>query len=104
MGAAAPFTASSAALLEELKRVERGKTDRWVFESPEVCIKCKPRKVMLEDKPRTEWNREAVCIELPFKEALLFVRALAVRVCLAGTAKKRADCQVNGVCRRWSVI
>lgn len=29
-----PFPAASAALLEELKRVERGKVDEWEFESP----------------------------------------------------------------------
>jgi hypothetical protein len=45
-----PFTASSAALLEELRRVERGECDEWVFESPESRTTCTPEKLTLEEK------------------------------------------------------
>lgn len=68
-----PFTAGSAALLEELRRVERGECDEWVFESPESRITCTPEKLKLEEKPGGEREHKALRIELQFKEALLLL-------------------------------
>jgi hypothetical protein len=47
-----PFPPSSAALLEEIKWVERGEADEWEFESPEVCITCTPETVTIEGKSK----------------------------------------------------
>lgn len=52
-----PFPAASAVLLEELKRVERGEVDEWVFESPEARVTCPQETVTVEDKSNTGWGR-----------------------------------------------
>ena len=46
------FPAVSAALLDEIKRVDSGEADEWVFESPEARITCTPEKLTLEEKPK----------------------------------------------------
>jgi len=46
------FTVASAAMLEDLRRVECVECDEWVFESPEARITCTPEKLTLEEKPK----------------------------------------------------
>lgn len=68
-----PFTVASAAMLEELRRVERVECEEWVFEGPEARITCTPKKLTIEEKSWEEGKREAIRIELPFKAALLLL-------------------------------
>ena len=68
-----PFTAASAALLEEIKRIERGEADEWVFESPEARITSTPEAVTVEDKSKTGRGHDPHRIDLPLKEAPLLV-------------------------------
>lgn len=68
-----PFPAASAALLEELKRVERGEPNEWVFESPEARITCTPKALSIEDKSNTGRGQNPLQIDLPLKEASLLL-------------------------------
>lgn len=68
-----PFPAASAAMLEEIKRVERGEADEWEYESPEARITCTPETLMVEDKSKTGRRHDPLRVDLPLKEASLLL-------------------------------
>lgn len=68
-----PFPAASAALLNEIKRVERGEADEWEFESPETRITCPQETVTVKDKSKTGRGHDSLRVDLPLKEASLLV-------------------------------
>ena len=68
-----PFPAASAALLEELKRVEKGEIEEWEFESPEARITCTPKTLTVEDRSNTCRGHEPLRVALPLKEASLLL-------------------------------
>lgn len=66
-----PYTMSAAAMLGEIRRVEREGLDEWGFESPETRITCTPETLTLEDKRARDG--ESLRVELPFEEAVLLL-------------------------------
>lgn len=68
-----PFPTASAALLEEIKMVQRGEVDDWVFESPEARITCTPKTLTVEDKSKTGRRHEPLRVALPLKEASMLL-------------------------------
>ncbi len=66
-----PFPAASAALLKEIKLVERGDADEGEFESPEARITCTPETVTVEDKSKTGRGYDPLRVDLLLKEASL---------------------------------
>lgn len=68
-----PFTAGSAALLKEIKRVESGGLDEWGFETPVARITCNPKALLLEGKYELEHGNEPLRIEMPLKETSLLL-------------------------------
>jgi hypothetical protein len=68
-----PFTVGSAALLEKIKRVERGELVEWGFESPYARITCTPETLTIEDKRKSGRGGNPLRIDLPLKEASLLL-------------------------------
>jgi hypothetical protein len=68
-----PFTAGSAALLKEIKRVEGGELREWGFESPYARIICTPETLTIEDKSKSGRGGVPLQLDLPLKEASLLL-------------------------------
>lgn len=68
-----PFPAASAALLEEITRVERGEVDEWEFESQESRITCTSKTLTVEDKSKTGRGHDPLRVDLPLKQVFLLV-------------------------------
>ena len=68
-----PFTAGAAALLQEIKRVEAGESETWIFETPTTKITCTPKMLTLELKLTDDRKSEPVRIKLPLKKASLLM-------------------------------
>jgi hypothetical protein len=64
-----PFPISCAALLEDIKSVESGDSDGWIFEGPGSKITCTQRGLVIEEKLTEEQDRKPIRIKISLREA-----------------------------------